>query len=78
MTVEARAATTRVPPAVSAALNLKSGGVCLIAGAVGGWAGAVVGGATLLAAIGLFLVPSLFPGSCSTGCWLRWSPNCGS
>jgi hypothetical protein len=27
-----------------------------------GWAGAVIGGATLLAAIGLFLVPSLFPG----------------
>ena len=35
MTVEARAATTRVRPAVSAALNLKSGGVCLIVGAVG-------------------------------------------
>jgi hypothetical protein len=27
-----------------------------------GWAGAVIGGATLLAAIGLFLLPSLFPG----------------
>jgi hypothetical protein len=34
MTVEARAATTRVRPAVSASLNLKSGGVCLIVGAL--------------------------------------------
>lgn len=27
-----------------------------------GWAGVVIGGATALAAVGLFLVPSLFPG----------------
>lgn len=27
-----------------------------------GWAGIVIGGATLVAAIGLFLIPSLFPG----------------
>ena len=27
-----------------------------------GWTGEVIGGATLLAATGLFLVPSLFPG----------------
>jgi hypothetical protein len=34
MTFEARAATTRVRPVVSAALNLRSGGICLIVGAV--------------------------------------------
>jgi hypothetical protein len=27
-----------------------------------GWTGLVIGGATMLAALGLFLVPSLFPG----------------
>jgi hypothetical protein len=34
MTVEAGAADQRVGPAVDAALNLKTGGICLIAGAV--------------------------------------------
>jgi len=27
-----------------------------------GWTGLVIGGATMLAAVGLFLIPSLFPG----------------
>ena len=34
MTVEAGAAGPRVGPAVGAALNLKTGGICLIVGAV--------------------------------------------
>jgi hypothetical protein len=75
---------------VDAALNLKTGGICLIAGALVftrwrllhgvpllllgiamvldqypswlGWTGLVIGGITMLAAVGLFLIPSLFPG----------------
>jgi hypothetical protein len=42
-----------------------------------GWTGLVIGGITMLAAVGLFLIPSLFPGFLLYGCWARLSPSYG-
>src|SRR5215203_5637537 len=42
-----------------------------------GWTGLVIGGATMLAAVGLFLIPSLFPGFLLSGCWARSSRSYG-
>ena len=41
------------------------------------WTGLVIGGITMLAAVGLFLIPSLFPASSCTGCWARLSRSSG-
>ena len=42
-----------------------------------GWTGLVIGGITMLAAVGPFLIPSLFQASSCTGCGARLSRSSG-
>jgi hypothetical protein len=42
-----------------------------------GWTGLAIGGITMLAAVGLFLIPACFRASSCTGCWARLSRSSG-